>query len=217
MPAALSKFLPEVLIDCPGAPDPQVDRQVRHAAIELCDFALVWRVDLAAQDIVADTSEYAIDSSPDGRVVTVIYASHDGIQLEPATERQLDDNVEGWRAASNTSTQPEWYYLPDRETIRLALTPDKAVTDGLKVSVALKPKQDAESLPDILYDDYLEAIGCGAKARLLAMSGRPWADPQTAQYYKREFERLKHKHKAERLNDFTRESTYRVRPINYYG
>jgi hypothetical protein len=212
---AISEFRPEVLPDAPGVPPPLVDRAIRHAAIELCDNAFVWRVKLDPKDIVAGTGEYTIDASPCGRVVTVMYAGHDGVRMLPTTERQLDDSEDGWRISTSRAAVSSWYYLPDRNTIRLALAPDVSKAQALNLSVSLKPTQDSTDLPDVLYDDYLETVGHGARARVLAMSGVGWANPQLAGYHKAEFDRLIRKHRAERLNDFTRQSSLSFKPHAY--
>lgn len=210
MTTALSAFRVEVLMEVAGAPTPLIDREIRHAAIDFCDYTLTWRTPVDLQDIIVSTSDYDLTVPSDARVVTVLYAGRDGVRMLPTSERRLDDEQDGWRNSTTTAAGSSWYYLPDRETIRIALTPDASATDALAVMCAFKPTQTATNLPDILFDDHLEAIGHGAKARLLAIPGKPWSNPQLAAYHEAKFEKAKKKEKAERLNDYTRQSTLSI-------
>lgn len=210
---ALNRFALDVLHDVSGAPGPLVEREVRFAAIEFCDYTLAWRSSLADIAIVADTNEYAFVVPSESRVSSVFYAGHDDIRVLPTTERTLDDTQENWRSADATAEISSWYYLPDRETVRLALTPEAVGVLELKVS--LKPTQDAKNLPDFLYNDHLEAIRAGTLARLLAQPGKDYSNPQLGGYFKMEFEKLKRKERAERWNDYTRQSTLYVGPVAY--
>ncbi len=210
---ALNRFALDVLHDVTGAPVALVERDIRFTAIEYCDYTLAWRVSLADVAIVADTDEYTFAPPANSRVATVFYAAQDGIKIVPTTERVLDDTQASWR--TQTSQQAAWYYLPDRETIRLALTPELA--DTLTLRVALKPTQDTKTLPDFLFNDHLEAIRAGTLARMLLQPGKDWSDPQLGTHYRALYEAAKRKERAERWNDYTRESTLSIRPINYYG
>ena len=161
--------------------------------------------------------DYDIPTPGGTRIAKLLYVGHSGIQVLPTTEVRLDDDESGWRTSGTNAAVSAWYYLPDKKTIRLALTPDTTASKALKITAALKPTQTTENLADNLYDDHYEAISFGALKRLLSMKGKPWHDPDLASYYMAEFERAKVKEKAERLGDYTRESTLTVPPIDYYG
>jgi hypothetical protein len=127
----------------------------------------------------------------------------------------LDDTEAGWRTSE--SDVASYYYMPDKKTIRLALTPTTTESKTLKVVACFKPTVDATVLANNLYDDHLEAISHGALARLYDMDGESWANPAGAAKKRVLFELAKKKEKAERLNDYTRESTLRIRGVDYYG
>ncbi|MCG7931970.1 MAG: hypothetical protein N0E44_18210 [Candidatus Thiodiazotropha lotti] len=195
---------------CPTA---IVDEAIRQAAIEFCDFTYTWRLELDAKRVRAGVSDYDIDAPKCGRLAHMLYVSHNGIEVAKATERTLDDTVEGWRTAEAQVAAN--YFMPDKQTIRLALTPTLTASKTLKMVAAFKPTVDASVLANNLYDDHLEAITHGALARLYEMDGQPWANPQGAINKRALFETAKKKEKAERLNDYTRESTLTVRGTNY--
>lgn len=210
---ALNRFGLDIAMDIVGAPMPLIEREVRFTAVEFCDYTLTWRVSLDDIDVVGGTGEYELTVPANSRVVTIVYAGHDGAKLMPTTEVALDDDHDGWRTSK--SSKAAWYYLPDRTRIRIVLTPDAAGT--LEAAVALAPTQDAKVLPDMLYNEHLESIRKGTLARMLAVPGKAWSNPAMAAYYLNAFDRAKRKEKAERLNDYTRRSTLSITPVNYTG
>lgn len=197
---------------CPTA---VIDDAIRDSAIEFCDYTYTWRIELGASRVRDGVTDYTINNPKCGRLSHVIYVGHDGAEVVKATERELDDTVEGWRTSEADVAQ--YYYMPDKETIRLALTPTTTESKVLAITAAFKPTVDATVLANNLYDDHLEAITHGALARLYDMDGEKWANPDGAAKKRLLFDVAKRKEKAERLNDYTRQSTLTVRPVNYYG
>lgn len=215
----LNAFGLQMTEDCLGAPITLIERNVRLAIIELCEFSMAWRVVLDDMDIVAGTNEYALTVPANTRVVSVAYAGDDNLRILPTTMMTLDSMPEPWRqtATNNRASQASWYYLPDRSTIRLVLTPFEAKTAGLSVIVSLKPTQDAKSVEDFLYEDHLEDIRHGALSKILRIPKKEWTDAREAEVNRLLFEKDKRRVKAERYNDFTRKSTLSVLPTNYTG
>lgn len=209
----IANFRRNVTIMARSCPTAIVDEAIRQSAIEFCDFTYTWRIELDLKRIRAGTSDYDIDAPKCGRLAYVFYASHNNAEITKAAERTLDDTVEGWRTSE--SDVASYFYMPDKETIRLALTPAKTASKTLKIVAAFKPTVDATVLANNLYDDHLESISHGALARLYDMDGEPWANPNGAEKKRILFKRAKQKEKAERLNDYTRESTLTVRGTNY--
>lgn len=197
---------------CPTA---IVDENIRFAAREFCDNTYTWRVELDLKRVRAGTSDYDIDNPKCGRLAHIFYVSHDGIEVQKATERMLDDLEPGWRTAE--ADVASYFYMPDKKTIRLALTPAKTESKILKIVAAFKPTVDATVLANNLYEDHLEAISHGTLARLYEMDGENWSNPESAIKKRLLFDRAMDKEKAERLNDYNRASTLTVRGHNYYG
>ncbi len=56
-----------------------------------------------------------------------------------------------------------------------------------RILLALEPVRGASVLPDLLYDEYAQAIAWGALERLFMMPGKPWTDEQRSAYYKARF------------------------------
>ena len=57
----------------------------------------------------------------------------------------------------------------------------------LRLFYALKPKQDAESMPAAIMDDLSEAIIHSALQELLVISNKPWTDRELASYHAKQY------------------------------
>ena len=55
------------------------------------------------------------------------------------------------------------------------------------VTLAVCPADDACELPAILYDDHIDVLMAGARARILRMANKPWTNFQLADAYERHF------------------------------
>jgi len=55
--------------------------------------------------------------------------------------------------------------------------------DQVDVVYSCLPKPDADFLPDAVAEKYSEAVVAQALFRLLNMPGKPWSNPQLAQYH----------------------------------
>lgn len=214
---ALDEFYIEVRPEVPGCPIAVMNRALVNASIEFCDRTLTWRTEIDTQGANDGTSDYDLEVPACGRVAAVLYVGHDDVRVLPGNERNLDDGVDGWRLSTSEADVATYYYLPDRKTLRLSLTPASDLSGGLDIFCAFKPVAAATKLPDVLYDDHLEAIGWGAKARLMLMAGTPWANPSLAGIYSNSFQTAIIKERAERFNDYTRESDVIVRPPDYWS
>ena len=210
----LSDFRRKVRLRVRQCPTVIIDEAIRDAAIEFCHFTYTWREELDAIRVRDGVSDYEIDAPPYGRLNHILYVSHSGVRIMPTSEQLLDDTESGWRTSEAKVAQ--WYYSPDKETIRIALTPTETESRALSITATFKPKVDAIKLPNHLYDDHLEAISNGALMRLFEMSGEAWENAPGSALARALFDKAKMNEKAERLNDYNRTSSLTIRPINYY-
>lgn len=184
----LADFLPEVLVEAPKCPRQTAIRALRQAAIRLCEDAPIWQDNIAAGDVEADVDDYRITPPTDSRVVSVLTVMWNSARLIlPATAEELDAIDNGWRL--RPPGEPTRFISPDLEPdrIRFNRLPETTITDGLEVSVVLKPTQGATTVGDVLYADWLHTIAAGALQALLTMPGKDWTDAGTAVYYGRLF------------------------------
>lgn len=147
----MDRFVQYVLPYLPGCPKQLIEAHVLLAANELCRKSLVWQEEVT-ETIAAATSEvYLIPYSGGADVVSVKILVN-------------DRPVENYRYAAQAAT----------------FESDLAAGDEVEATLYLAPERDATSLPDILYNDWLEGIAAGARASIMRMPGKDWSNPQYA-------------------------------------
>ena len=198
------------------APTAIINEAIRDSAREFADYTYCWHEELSPIRVRDGVQDYEFCAPTQGRIVHVLYVSHSDITVLPTTQRQLDTQEDGWRLSTSKATTAQWYYLKDRETIRLALKPNETAARALEITAAFKPTVDATKLVDTFYDDHLEAISDGALMRLYGQESEEWGNAGSALMRRELFEKAKRKERAEQLNNHTRESTLTVRPHTYW-
>lgn len=181
--ALLSKFYPYVTVDVPGAAIPSVEVAVRDTCIDFCERTLVLQVDHDPITVIAGEPTYDF-APPDGYVVDkVMQMWLAGERVPPTTADYIDDSGYVERGSTYRAS-PYTFLQKDARTFSLAPTPQETVRNGVVMRVAIKPTRDATEVEDILFDDYAEVIGWGAKYRLLLSPGKEYSNPQHASVFK---------------------------------
>lgn len=78
---------------------------------------------------------------------------------------------------------------------------------GLGVWVALKPLLTATTVENFIYEDYMDVISDGARARLFSMINQPWASAEAALFYKSRYEAFRDKAAGKARTGLTRTTT----------
>lgn len=176
---ALTGFLNYVLPQVPGCLNAMALQSIFESYEEFCRRSLVYTLTPSAIDIVAATKDYTITPDAGTVVSDVLKVFVSGKEVVPRTEEWLDANVTDWRT---TATGPaRGYIVPAANTVRLVPIPSSAIDDGLVVKVALRPLETATTCPDVIFNDWRQAIVDGALARLLMMQKKPWTNPRLGQ------------------------------------
>lgn len=183
--ASFDEWLPHILPHVPGCPEMVAVQEIRNAAIRLCADSTVWREDIPAGDLVADTPEYLIIPPGGTEIVNIHYVYLDGDPIEAATAEQLDSTDYGWRdIASGTPTK---FFVPTPGRFKFNRSPESTITDGLTVRVSLKPSVGSSQVGQIIWRDFREALERGALRNLMIMPDKPWSNPDLADYHGRYF------------------------------
>lgn len=166
---SLDDILPSIMPYAPGCALPTAYFAIRQAAIEFCERTRIWRFDDDFQVTTDDPDDLL---APYGAVVHEIEAAWFGDRkLIPMTTAWLDANANGWRTGS-ISGEPTYITQTDPNTIRIV--PRQAGT--MRLSLLLKPSQDADELPDFIIDQYRETIAHGALARILLIPNQSFTN-----------------------------------------
>jgi len=203
--AEFSDFYKDVVAQLPGAPLVMVDYALLQTAIDFCETSLILQVNADPISLRPNVPEYEIAVDDDQLLVAqIMEAKIDGRRL-PAVALDL----------RNTTIWPSQTYewgdseVDDPMSIRILGTPEEPAT--LTLRVALKPKQDASSLPDDLYKHHRVAIGYGAMARMMLQPGKTWSNTPLGSYREKEYAAFRNQAQVDANKGQTR-ADLRVRP-----
>lgn len=179
-------FYEYVLPEVHGCPKGIAKNAIRDAVIEFCDKSLIWTAPSEKTDILAGYARYGFNTRADDAITaTLTHVAIEDSPLDIIAQKELESVASDWR--NLTSVKPTKCFMDTAQTLRLVGTPTEDIDDGLYVEVALKPSRASVECPDFLLENWAEWIAHGALARLKAMVGRVWADPNIVSFHRSEF------------------------------
>lgn len=174
--AALTDFHSLIAPDVPGAPGVVISQAVLRTAIDFCDRAGIQIDDITVPVVAAARS--AVVDLPEG------YALASVLKLRGADGRKLTstDRATAINGKRYELTEPPLeYWVGGAKTLRFECVP--SANETLTGLATLKPAATATAVPDVLLDDWADAIASGAKARLMQTPGKPWSSPELAAFH----------------------------------
>lgn len=167
------EFLPNIRMYAPGVADPTAYFAIRQAAIEFCERTETWRFE---DEFAVAADDYEGLLAPANAVIHKIEGVwFDGEKLTAKTPAQLDKLIPDWRSGNARPTgQPSYVTQTAQNTITLV----PFGTGDVKLSLFLKPAQDADELPDYLADQHRETIAWGALGRILMIPNQSFTNPE---------------------------------------
>lgn len=182
---SLDEFLPSIRPYAPGVADPAAYFAIRQAAVEFCERTRLWKFE-DEFPIVGDTSEPLF--APAGSVIHEI----DGVwfnarRLRAVTPDKLDQLLPAWRAGTMATVpvgNPS--YVTQTAPNNIILVPFG--TGQVKLSLVLKPSQDALEVPDFLVDQHRETIAFGALSRILLTPNQSFSSPDMGSAFGQAFQ-----------------------------
>jgi hypothetical protein len=190
-----------------------VDAAIRAACIEFCQKTLIWSKEAACGDIIAGERVYRYNNKNDQVSIVMPLACiiREKIPtllthhvLAPTNRQDMDFYEPGWRLLENDV--PKRYFMVDSNTVCLVEKPKKSIDDGLHLLCAVKPNRNAEGIAAFIFEDWAEEIAYGALARIHAMMGRVWANPQLVTYYQSKFRAAISRAKSKMLKSYVAQS-----------
>ncbi len=145
-----------------GCPTAVLRDAILQAAEDFCERTWLWKDEAASVITVDGETEYSIPAPV-------------GTDILAVADLALDGNRTPFTS-------------PLRDTVRLWSAPAPGLE--LVATVVLKPNKRSKGLPDRLYNEWLDAVSAGARAKLLDMPGTDWFSPQLAEKYRIEFDRV---------------------------
>lgn len=178
-------FLTEVMQYVPDVAEMVARNAIRNAAIEFCERTRYWQDDADAIIVYPKTNTYEMDVTSGRKFVDVMFAYYNQRLLIPKAPEELT-RLYRWSDWRTLKGEPCYITRLSAKEIIVVPTPDKA-GDKLNIRAAYAPTRDSNAVGIDVYENYLELIGYGARARLYNTPGQPYYDRGTSMDYERRF------------------------------
>lgn len=183
--ATWAQFRPWVLMEVDKAPVPVVDDAIRRTVRDFCQNARVWQEIQNGYNTAIGIQQYQFLPGTNVGEVYLPMAGQIGTQLNQEllfrSNEWCDEAYPGWRGNKHSGRPCVLTVVQPDGTFYLVPTPTQV--EPFVLTVALQPRSRASACPTFLLTDHHDAIVAGAKARLMAMNGKEWANPQLATAY----------------------------------
>jgi hypothetical protein len=186
MAITYESLLPEILPMVPGCPDTLIENNIRAAVVELCDKASVYQAELDPVTTVSGLFEYDLEPPSGTSVRKILWATHQGKDLEPTTTTLLEQRLPKWREDSGL---PEYFIQQNSATFILAPIPSVTVVGSTIIRAVLRPTHTSTACDNDVMNDYRDTIINGALFRLLRIPNKDWSDMKGAAVYGELFSR----------------------------
>lgn len=176
-------FFDEVLPYLPGCTPALAKVAIRNAVIDFCEGSLILQRDHDPVSALEGIIDYEFDP-PTGYLVTkVMRAWYKGNELTAKAPDELPSpNLynTAYPNAVVTKQDPSIITQKDERTFTIYPHPQETATSAITMRVALKPTRASTSIEDVIFEDYAEIIGHGAKYRLMSAPSKPFTSPDGA-------------------------------------
>lgn len=179
-------FLPETQIELPGCPELLIINALRDTARDFCRASRIWQEWLDADTVIANVPDMELELSDQFEKVAITRAEFNGYPIDVIPE-SIIDRVSNWKAA--TGTQVNAVIELAGKNYRVYPNLSENAPAALAFRVALMPSKIADEVGDIVFNEYAEVIGAGAKAKLQMMPNKEWSAPQHAAINNTEYKR----------------------------
>lgn len=172
-------FLPYVLPDVPGCAEIVAVQQIKNTVIDFCEKSCVVQVDLDPVTLLAGESTYDLEPPTNRLVTKVMRLFYKNKELPPVGADYIGsasfynpDAIDG-----DAQSNPIGWSQKDTTTFTVFPPPKDRENGAITIRAAIKPTRAATSCDDIVFEDYVEYIAAGAKARLMIVPNKAYTNP----------------------------------------
>jgi hypothetical protein len=170
--ATLTSFAKYVRPYVPGCPEPILLDAIKDACVEFCKRTLIFTRDIEIVTVIGQRA-YAPSLAAEEAPEQIEMIERDTYALDDSSFHEFKGDI-----TLRSAGTPTKYYLDENGDIVLGPIPDAIET--LAATVAIKPAEDATTVPDALLSHWSEYIAAGAKAALFGQENVEWGDPTKA-------------------------------------
>ena len=168
-------FFPYISQYVPDASEFILTDAIKQAAIEFCEKTFVWQYTVPAMDVIAGQNTYTIDTPANTKSVGPIQVYYDKNLLIPKSPDELADiyRMGDWQQVSGG---PQYVTRMIKPELILVPNPSSSYSAYLHVKTAIAPTRDSTEIDSEIFEQYVEAIAWGARARLLSQARQDYSD-----------------------------------------
>lgn len=190
--AALTAFLPYLIPHVPGCSEPYAVQALRSTCIEFCAKTLLFQ-EISVYPTQAGVGELELDIPSNAVLTKILTVSWKNRLLQPLTTETVREAVLLRGAVSDVLVQqsePRGYFqrVPNAPEISLYPLPSESESDVLTIKAAFVPSRVSATVPDFLFEDWVDEIAAGAAMRLMLTPSQPFANPALAGVHKQMYE-----------------------------
>lgn len=156
-----------------GCPIPVMDHNIRLSAIEFCDKTR-WHEEVVFVTRSGETGLYEAETDSGLEISRITSVAVNGKKIDAQTKST------GLRLIAAGSTSA-FFIVVDGAQVQI--NPAPSASDAVQAIAALRPTMTAASISDVL-SEWREAIAGGAIARIAAIPGQDFTNPDIAVYQK---------------------------------
>lgn len=174
----VESFEPYIRPDVVNAPVALVTQKLISTIIEFCQDSKIWQEEMDAITLIPAVRKIEIPVLPNSTLCDIrrlVYKGKTELVAKSIDEMDRDDPT--WRTRNGVGKN---YVNINKSVIQLVGHPIDVEPLALTGRIALQPSRTATKVEDFLFNDYVDYIACGTKAKLFAMKDKEWSDEKSA-------------------------------------
>lgn len=180
MATAISTLFSRLAPHLPGCPEPTIQQAVLDAAIDFCAETRIYNT-FVQFGSTAGLQSYTLPAPTDSdeEIHTIMNVWWKTRHLGAAADYLIDYPQTLFSTSFSTQEKgdPRRWMRAQNGSFTVYPVPTAAVADGFTIQYAMKPRLTATTIPDLLIDQWRDAIISGALARLRSIPAKQWTAP----------------------------------------
>lgn len=172
----MEELFPKILQYAPSCPEPLMIEHLREAAIQLCRSTRCWR----------DMDEFEAVSAVNEVPAILPYSAL--FQIEKAWFNDCELEAKSFSGDMLMHDEGMPRYISQATPNSILLDPPGKGT--VKITMFLMPSQNAQELPDFMFEQFPKALADGALGSLLLLPNQPFTSPQLAGVFAGQFQQV---------------------------
>lgn len=172
----IEELYPKVLQYAPNCPEPLMLEHLREAAIELCRSTRCWRT----------MDEFEV-TGPVNTVPSILpYSALFQIEKAWFNDYELEPKSFSGDMLMHDEGMPRYISQAGPDSILI----DPAGKGTIKMTMFLMPSQNAQELPEFLFEQFPAALAAGALGSIMLLPNQPFTSPQMAGVFAGQFQQV---------------------------